>query len=126
MMMLSAIFVAMLLIPLASAQPETLGGVNCKAYRNRYGPVCKSDTVSLPRPRATIQYKITVRGNARICCYAYTCSRISCYMKYIGCGRGTWSSSTLPWEGGNLLARPKMKCKTRNRRTVRYDYKTIH
>ncbi|XP_053379070.1 uncharacterized protein LOC128548414 [Mercenaria mercenaria] len=126
MMMLSVIFVAMLFIPLASAQPEKRGGDNCKAYWNRYGPDCESDTVSLPRPGATIQYQITVSGNARICCYAYTCSRHSCYMKYIGCGHGTWSSSPLPWEGGNIVATPRLKCKTRNRRTVRYDYKTIH
>ncbi|XP_053379072.1 uncharacterized protein LOC123562609 [Mercenaria mercenaria] len=125
MMMLSVIFVAMLLTPLASSQPEKRGGVNCKAYRNRYGPLCYSDTSSIPSPGATLQYKITVRGRPRICCYAYTCSRHSCYMKYIGCGRNTWRSSNLPWEGGNVVAKPRMKCKSTGR-YVRYSYWTIH
>jgi hypothetical protein len=86
-----------------------------------------SDTSSVPRPGATIQYLIRVQGPGEICCEALTCTRYSCSMKYIGCGRNNWSSADLQWVGDSLQT-PKMRCKTyyRIHITIYYSFKTTH
>ncbi|XP_045211166.2 uncharacterized protein LOC123562607 [Mercenaria mercenaria] len=117
-----------IIVPFVSAaEKKTLGATSCRAPVNQYGDVCYSDTSSVPQqPGATLRYDITVRGKLEICCKVYTCSRYFCSMKYIGCGRQTWSSSNLPWEKDSIET-PRMQCKaSEDRWTIHYSYKTTH
>ncbi|XP_060572619.1 uncharacterized protein LOC132730661 [Ruditapes philippinarum] len=112
---------------LSVSEAKLKGGTGCAAYYRRYGNFCYSDTSSVPRPGATIQYLIRVQGPGEICCEALTCTRYSCSMKYIGCGRNNWSSADLQWVGDSLQT-PKMRCKTyyRIHITIYYSFKTTH
>ncbi|XP_045161283.2 uncharacterized protein LOC123526271 [Mercenaria mercenaria] len=98
------IFLTVYALPTAFAN----GGQGCYAPPMVYGSECRDESFLSSGPGLDVQYTINVKENTQLCCKALSC-RHSCSFVDIGCGSGSWHSTTLPW--GYSPSFVRVKCK---------------